>query len=158
MPAVGQSVGHYRLAGFVGHGGMGDVYDGYDELLKRRVALKSIRRELRLVPEAKQRFLREAQTLSKLEHPHICRIYDLVEDPSGDYLVLEFIEGRGLRQVMASGASRGELLAVAEQIADVLVAAHGKGVVHRDLKPENVMVTEGGQAKVLDFGLSRLVE
>jgi serine/threonine protein kinase len=157
MPAVGQSVGHYRLVGFIGHGGMGDVYDGYDELLKRRVALKSIRREFRLLPEAKQRFLREAQTLSKLEHPHICRIYDLVEDPSGDYLVLEFIEGRGLRQAMASGASRTELLSIAEQIADVLVAAHDKGVVHRDLKPENVMVTEDGQAKVLDFGLSRLV-
>jgi serine/threonine protein kinase/Tfp pilus assembly protein PilF len=137
---------------------MGDVYDGYDEVLKRRVALKSIRQEFRLLPEAKQRFLREAQTLSKLEHPHICRIYDLVESESSDYLVLELIEGRGLRQVMTDGLGRNQMLTVAEQIADVLVAAHEKGVIHRDLKPENVMVTDSGEVKVLDFGLSRLVE
>ena len=158
MDLVGRTVGHYRLVDLLGHGGMGDVYVAFDEALKRRVAVKVIRREFRLDAETKQRFRREAQTLSQLEHPNICRIHDLVESETSDFLVLELIDGRNLSEVMAAGLSRAQALVVAEQIASVLVAAHGKGIIHRDLKPANVMLTAEGVVKVLDFGLARLVE
>jgi len=158
MDLIGRTVGHYRVASLLGHGGMGDVYAGFDETLQRKVALKSIRGEFRMDVDAKRRFQREAQTLSRLDHPHICRIYDLVEGEESDLLVLELIEGHGLRQVLAEGLPRPRAMRVAQQITSALMAAHGKGIVHRDLKPDNVMVTRDGDVKVLDFGLSRSIE
>src|SRR6185369_16232706 len=101
------------------------------------------------------RFLREARVLSRLDHPHICRVYDLLETAEGDFLVLELIEGRTLRQAQAEGLSTAERLRVAAEIAEALAAAHHEHVVHRDLKPDNVMVTTGGAVKVLDFGIAR---
>jgi serine/threonine-protein kinase len=134
---------------------MGAVYEGFDEKLARRVALKVIHR---LDSASRTRFLREAQTLSQLDHPNICRIYDCIEEDEGDILVLELIEGRTLQAAMSAGLARADKLRIARAISDVLVTAHRAGIIHRDLKPDNVMLTVAGQVKVLDFGLARWVD
>ena len=131
------------------------MYAGVDDTLKRRVALKAIRAEHRLNAHSKARFLREAQILSQLDHPHICRVYNYVEGAGHDWLVLELIEGKTLHDAIQNGLGAAERMAVAQQIAEVLVVTHAAGVVHRDLKPGNVMVTAAGGVKVLDFGLAR---
>ncbi|MSO45756.1 MAG: serine/threonine protein kinase [Acidobacteria bacterium] len=154
-PSLDAKVSHYRRLHRLGGGGMGEVYAGFDETLKRRVALKAIRSEHRLQAESKIRFLREAQILSQLDHPNICRIYDYIESHDGDWLILELIEGKGLRHALHGGLDWPARLKIAEQIADVLVVTHAAGVVHRDLKPGNVMIAAGGAVKVLDFGLAR---
>lgn len=133
---------------------MGEVYVGYDEKLKRKVALKAIRGEKRIHEQAKARLIREAQLLSKLEHPHICRIYSLVETEDADVLVLELIKGKTLQKIPTNRLSRSEKLKIAVQIAEVLADAHACGIVHRDLKPENIMIDDHGEVKVLDFGLA----
>ena len=150
-----QTVSHYRVLHPLGEGGMGEVYAGFDETLKRRVALKAIRAEHRLSPGSKARFLREARILSQLDHPNICRVYDFIEGDDADWLVLELIEGKSLQTALRVGLDPASRLRIAEQVADVLVATHTAGVVHRDLKPGNIMLTRGGQAKVLDFGLAQ---
>ncbi len=134
---------------------MGDVYAAIDETLKRRVALKVVRAEYRLDASAKARFLREAQILSTLDHPNICRVYNYVEAGDEGWLVLELIEGRNLRAALDEGLTPHQRMSVATQIAQVLVVTHASGIVHRDLKPGNVMVTPAGDVKVLDFGLAR---
>ena len=154
-PALDTKVSHYRRLHRLGAGGMGEVYAGFDDTLKRRVALKAIHSEHRLQAESKTRFLREARILSQLDHPNICRVYDYIEGEAGDWLVLEFIEGKSLRLALQGGLDRSARLRIAEQIADVLVVTHAAGVVHRDLKPGNVMITGSGAVKVLDFGLAR---
>src|SRR5262245_13732250 len=160
MSLVGRTVGHVRIEALLGRGAMGEVYRGFDTALERPVALKAIRAEQRVTAEARGRFLREARLLSKLDHPNICRVYDLLEGTDCDFLALELIEGETLRSA-ASRLSPEETLRIGEQIAGALAAAHARGVVHRDLKPENVMLTAGTAAggrvvKVLDFGLARL--
>ncbi len=155
MTAPGDKIRHFRIIEQLDKGGMGDVYVAYDERLKRKVALKALRHEHRPNAEARTRLLREARILSKLDHPHICRIYDLLEEDDTDVLVLELIEGRSLKRAFAKKQPDGELkMRIAIQVADALAAAHSQGVVHRDLKPENVMLTHTGDVKVLDFGLS----
>jgi eukaryotic-like serine/threonine-protein kinase len=134
---------------------MGEVYAGVDETLKRRVALKAVRAEHRLDTRAQARFLREAQILSQLDHPNICRVYSYVEARGQDWLVLELIEGRNLRAALDAGLTPAQRMAIAVQVAQVLVVTHAAGVAHRDLKPGNVMVTPAGEVKVLDFGLAR---
>ena len=155
MNLVGTSVRSIRLVEGLGEGGMGHVYLGVDERLQRKVAVKAIRADRRLDPSAKRRFLREARVLSQLEHRNICRIYDYIEGEDNDFLVLELVAGRSLRQLMGDHVTFGRRLDIAVQIADALVGAHAMSVVHRDLKPENVMVTPEGVVKVLDFGLAR---
>ena len=152
---VGERIGNIRIDACIGRGGMGEVYRGWDELLERRVAVKTIRPEHELSEEARGRFLREARLLSKLDHPNICRVYDLEERPGGDCLILEYLEGQTLRQLMLAERTEAQRVAIAEAIAAALAAAHGKRIVHRDLKPENVMVLDGGGVKVLDFGIAR---
>ena len=152
---VGAVIDRYRVVEQLGRGGMGEVYVARDETLNRTVALKSIRREHRLDAAARARFLREARVLSQLQHPNICRIYDFIERPEADFLVLELIHGRSLGQAMRDGLPFRDKLRIAEQLAGVLVAAHEAGIVHRDLKPDNVMLTQDDVVKVLDFGLSR---
>jgi eukaryotic-like serine/threonine-protein kinase len=151
---IGRTVSHYRIVGVLGSGGMGEVYAAVDETLGRRVALKAIRAERRLTPGARARFLREARILSQLDHPHICRVHDYVAGVDADFIVLELVEGRSLREAMARRMTQPECLQVAQQITAALVTAHGQGIVHRDLKPDNVMLTPVGSVKVLDFGLA----
>ena len=136
---------------------MGQVYAGFDETLKRPVALKSIRRRHAQSREMKARFLQEAQLLSRLQHPNICRIYDYIEGEDTDYLVLELIEGETLKDLHLDRLSYQDKLSIALQLAEILAAAHGAGVVHRDLKPANVMLTPEGQAKMLDFGIAQSI-
>jgi tetratricopeptide (TPR) repeat protein len=155
MSLVGTVAGSIRIVDRLGAGGMGEVYLGVDERLGRRVAVKTIRRERQASASARARFLREAQILSQLEHPSICRIYEYIEADERDLIVLELVQGADLEQAQRDGLSEREKLAIAEQIAAALVAAHSLSVVHRDLKPENVIITPSGETKVLDFGLAR---
>lgn len=152
---IGSRIGDIEITGLLGEGGMGRVYAGFDHRLQRKVALKLIRRERRLAPEARARFLREARMLSRLQDPHICRIHGLLETPAGDILVLELIEGRSLREVMDEGLVEAQALKIAEQLLGLLVVVHRAGIVHRDLKPENIIVQADGEIKVLDFGIAR---
>ena len=134
---------------------MGAVYAGFDETLERKVALKVVHDDLRLDEEARERLLREARALSKLDHPNICRIHNYIETGDSDLLVLEYIDGRTLSEALREKRSRAEKLRIAISVAEVLVAAHRAGILHRDLKPDNVMLTTSGEVKVLDFGLAR---
>ncbi len=158
MELIGRQFGHIRVSGVIGEGGMGAVYAGHDEKLDRKVALKVLHAEQRLDSEARTRLLREAQTLSRVDHPNICRIYDYIESGDVDLLVLEYIDGRTLQSAMDEGLPQAERMRIASTIAEVLVVAHRAGIVHRDLKPDNVMLTKTGAVKVLDFGLARLFE
>ena len=158
MELIGRRFGHIRVTGVVGQGGMGDVYSAYDEKLERKVALKVLHAEQRLDHSARERLLREARALSKLDHAHICRIHDYLESDDVDVLVLEYIDGITLDDVFRENPARGEKLRIAIGIAEVLVAAHRAGIIHRDLKPENVMLTKSREVKVLDFGLARWLQ
>ena len=151
-------MGHFEVIGELGQGGMGSVFIGLDENLGRRVALKVIRSDQRLDPIRKARFLREARVLSSLDHPNVCQFHDYIEGEEQDCLVLELVEGRNLHEALGQGLDEAQKVKIAEQLLDVLVAVHGKGVIHRDLKPENIMLTPRGDIKVLDFGLARPVE
>jgi serine/threonine-protein kinase len=148
-------IGPYRLARRLGQGGMGEVFLAWDERLGRRVALKRIRREAP-TPEERERLRREASAAARLSHPAVVRIYDLVEDATGDALVFEYVEGRTLRELLREGLPSPALAArLGREIAEGLAAAHASGLVHRDLKAENVMVTPEGHAKILDFGIAK---
>jgi len=155
--STSEHVGHIRIEALLGAGGMGEVHRGFDEKLERPVAVKTLRAERRLRPEAKARFLREARLLSRLDHPGICRVFDLIEEEDADHLVLELVEGRTLADALREGIQTSELLRLFEEIARALAVAHREHIVHRDLKPENVMVTPEGRVKVLDFGIARSV-
>jgi len=154
---TGSSVGSIRLEELLGEGGMGRVYIGVDDRLGRRVAVKAIHPDRRLKPRARDLFLREARILSQLEHPNICRLYELNEEGDNDYLVLELVRGRSLRELREEGLGRAQCFDVAEQILAALATAHSMSVVHRDLKPDNIMITPDRVVKVLDFGLARTV-
>src|SRR5262245_15169268 len=151
---LGRRIGHIRIVDFLARGGMGAVYVGFDEKLERKVALKAVH-EGRLDAEARARFGREARVLSQLHHPNICQIYDYLEGEERDFLVLELIDGKSLKEVIADRPEEGTRMRIAAEILDVLAATHAQGIIHRDLKPSNVMVTKKGAVKVLDFGLAR---
>lgn len=158
MSLIGKTIGRIRILEALGQGGMGSVYVGLDETLQRKVAVKAIRDERRLDAETKARFLREARILSQLDHPSICRIHEIIEDPEGDYLILELIEGESLKEAMKGDLEHEFKLYVAEKVTEALVVAHQRGIAHRDLKPENVMLADDGSVKVLDFGLAYHVD
>jgi tetratricopeptide (TPR) repeat protein/TolB-like protein len=148
---AGTHVGPYEIVAPLDHGGMGEVYRAYDHRLKRSVAIKIV---AAATDDLRARFIREAQAVARVEHPHVCRVYDVGRDHDVDYLVMEYLEG----ETLASRLEReplpvGEAIAIARQIAEALARTHDHGLVHRDLKPGNVMLTGTG-AKVLDFGLS----
>ena len=157
MPlASGSRIGRIRVEALLGSGGMGEVWRGFDEKLERPVALKIVHADKRFSAAMRGRFLREARLLSKLDHPNICRIYDVLERDDGDYLVLELVEGTTLRK-RAPELSKERIVEIALQVARVLAATHARGIIHRDLKPDNIMLTPSGEVKVLDFGLARAV-
>lgn len=155
MILEGTKVRNTVLLRRLGRGGMGEVYEGRDDTLQRMVAVKVLRSEKRLDPLAKQRFLREARILSKVEHPNICRVLDFVEQQDTDFIVLELVPGGTLGEVIDDGLTADEMRGIADQIAGALAAAHSLGIVHRDLKPSNVIVTPDHTVKILDFGLAR---
>ena len=157
MPlTAGARIGAYEIVAAIGAGGMGEVYRARDTRLRREVALKILPDSFALDPDRLQRFEREAQLLAALNHPHIGAIYGLEDGGSVRALVLELVEGPTLADRVASGPlPMPEALAIAQQIADALDAAHERGIVHRDLKPANIKITPDGVVKVLDFGLAK---
>src|SRR5262245_47573222 len=151
----GTKLGPYEISSPLGAGGMGEVYRAKDTRLGRDVAIKVLPQHLSSNPEVRARFEREARTVSSLNHPNICTLFDVGRDGDTDYLVMELIDGESLAQRLSRGAlPPSDVLKLGEQVADALDRAHRAGVIHRDLKPGNVMVTRSG-AKVLDFGLAR---
>src|SRR6516162_9923302 len=153
--APGTHLGPYEIMTPLGAGGMGEVYRARDTRLERSVAIKILPEQLSKDTTRKQRFEREAKTISSLNHPHICVLYDIGHQDGTDYLVMECVEGETLAKRLEKGPLPLEqVLKYGAQTADALDKAHRSGVVHRDLKPGNIMLTTGG-AKLLDFGLAK---
>jgi len=147
----------YSIIGEIGRGGMGVVYKAEDIKLKRTVALKFLPPELSVYPEAKERFIREAQSAAALSHPNICTIHEVEEVDGQPYIAMEFVSGESLRQKVAKRPMDGDIVVdIAVQVAEGLEAAHQRGIIHRDIKSANIMVTEKGQAKIMDFGLAKV--
>ena len=156
--AAGARLGPYEILSALGAGGMGEVYRARDTRLDRDVAVKVLAGHLALSTEVRQRFEREARTISSLSHPNICTLFDVGREGETDYLVMELLDGQSLAQKLESGPLPiEEVLKLGIQIADALEKAHASGVIHRDLKPGNIMLTERG-VKLLDFGLAKLHE
>ena len=156
---IGESLSHFKVVSRLGQGGMGVVYRGVDLDLDRPVAIKVLPPESQADEDSVGRFLREAKTASKLQHPSITTIYEFGVKDNVRYLVMEYIEGKTLRDLLAAGPlTIRQSLDIGIQAADAMVVAGEKGIIHRDLKPENIMVTERGQVKILDFGLAKMVE
>ncbi|MGA2979317.1 MAG: protein kinase [Terriglobales bacterium] len=159
--AKSRIVSHYEIIEEIGRGGMGIVYKGRDRLLNRDVALKALpfAKSIEDDPQhsvLRQRFEREAQSASALNHPNIVTIYDLLSEPDGDFIVMEYVEGKPLsKAIPRNGLPLAQVLRYGLQIADAVGSAHAAGIVHRDLKPENILISRSDQIKIVDFGLAK---
>lgn len=154
--AARAELGHYRLQEKIGSGGMGEVYLAVDEHLGRRVAIKVLPQNTFRDEAARRRFRTEARALSRINHPNVATIFDFSADGETDFLVMEYIPGTTLDEVVAKRLPEAEIIRLAAQIAEGIEAAHAEGVLHRDLKPGNIRITQDGRVKILDFGLAKL--
>jgi serine/threonine protein kinase/Tol biopolymer transport system component len=157
---AGQRVKHYQIVNLIGEGGMGEVYLATDTILGRRLALKVLPAFVSKDPERLRRFTQEARAASRLSHPNVCVVHEIGETDDGrPFIAMEYVEGMTLRQRMRSHTLKlGDVLDIAIQVAEALIAAHEAGIVHRDIKPENIVIRPEGYVKILDFGLAKLTE
>ena len=156
---VGRLIGHYRIVAPLGKGGMGEVYLAHDTKLERSVALKVLPSEVASDQERMRRFTQEARAAAGLNHPHIAHVYEIGETEGTHFIAMEYIDGVTLKEkIHRENTPPGKLLKYLTQVAEGLAKAHAAGIVHRDLKPDNVMITRDDYAKILDFGLAKLVE
>ncbi|MEK6325768.1 MAG: protein kinase [Acidobacteriota bacterium] len=152
------SISHYRILKKLGAGGMGEVYLAEDTKLDRKVAIKFLPPESTADQQAKRQLVREARAAAKLDHPNICSIYEVAEEDDRSFIVMQYVEGETLASRMRNKPLElGECLGIAAQLSDALAEAHSHGIIHRDIKPANIMLTARHQAKVMDFGLAKVV-
>ncbi len=158
--APGQRVKHYQIVKLLGEGGMGEVYLATDMILGRRIALKVLPAFVSKDPDRLRRFTQEARAASRLSHPNVCVVHEIGDTDDGrPFIAMEYVEGLTLRQRMKTQDLKlGDVLDIAIQVAEALIAAHEAGIVHRDIKPENIMIRPEGYVKILDFGLAKLTE
>src|SRR6266487_3574336 len=156
---IGEAISHYRILSKLGAGGMGEVYLAEDTRLHRKVALKILPADLASNQDRMRRFDQEAMAAASLNHPHIAHIYEIGESVGVHFIAMEYVDGETLREkIHRDKASLLKLLKYLTQVAEGLAKAHSAGIVHRDLKPDNIMITRDDYAKILDFGLAKLIE
>src|SRR5213594_2052330 len=157
--AVNPTLSHYRILQKIGAGGLGEVYLAQDTKLDRRVALKILPADVASNRDRMERFIREAKSAAALSHPNIAQIFEIGDDDQTHFIAMEFIDGATLREKIHQEHSElRKLLRYLQHVAEGLAKAHAAGIVHRDLKPDNIMITRDGHAKILDFGLAKLIE